>query len=98
MLTLAKAKLAKRKLNSTIHLIQGDAQHLPFPDATFDCATITYALRNVSDITRTFAEMARVVRPGGRVVSLELTRPPPGACFGSYIASISTASLPCWAV
>lgn len=78
MLTLAKAKLAKRKLNSTIHLIQGDAQHLPFPDATFDCATITYALRNVSDITRTFAEMARVVRPGGRVVSLELTRPPPG--------------------
>jgi len=78
MLTRAKAKLTKRKLNSTIHLIQGDAQHLPFPDATFDCATITYALRNVSDISRTFAEMTRVVRPGGRVVSLELTRPPRG--------------------
>jgi len=78
MLTQAKARLAKLRLNSTIHLIQGDAQHLPFPDATFDCAVISYALRNVSDITKTFAEMTRVVRPDGRVVSLELTRPRQG--------------------
>jgi demethylmenaquinone methyltransferase/2-methoxy-6-polyprenyl-1,4-benzoquinol methylase len=78
MLVRAKAKLAKQQRNGTIDLIQGDAQNLPFPDATFDCVTITYALRNVSDITKTFAEMTRVARPGGRVISLELTRPRQG--------------------
>jgi len=78
MLVQAKAMLAKQKRNITINLIQGDAQNLPFPDATFDCVTITYALRNVTDITKTFAEMTRVVRPSGRVISLELTRPSQG--------------------
>ncbi len=75
MLRRAKTSLAKQKKNSNIDLLQGDAQNLPFPDATFDCVTVTYALRNVTDIGRTFAEMTRVVRPGGRVISLELTRP-----------------------
>jgi demethylmenaquinone methyltransferase/2-methoxy-6-polyprenyl-1,4-benzoquinol methylase len=75
MLARAKTSLVKLRLNSNIHLVQGDAQHLPFSDATFDCAVISYALRNVSDISKTFAEMTRVVRPGGQVVSLELTRP-----------------------
>jgi demethylmenaquinone methyltransferase/2-methoxy-6-polyprenyl-1,4-benzoquinol methylase len=78
MLIRAKARLAKQKRNSTIDLIQGDAQNLPFPDATFDSVTITFALRNVTDITRTFSEMTRVVRPGGRVIFLELTRPSQG--------------------
>jgi demethylmenaquinone methyltransferase / 2-methoxy-6-polyprenyl-1,4-benzoquinol methylase len=78
MLFRAKAMLEKQKRNSTIDLIQGDAQNLPFPDATFDCVTITYALRNVTDISKTFSEMTRVVRPGGRVISLELTRPRQG--------------------
>jgi demethylmenaquinone methyltransferase / 2-methoxy-6-polyprenyl-1,4-benzoquinol methylase len=78
MLIRAKAMLAKQNRNSKIDLIQGDAQNLPFPDATFDCVTITYALRNVTDIAKTFSEMTRVVRPGGRVISLELTRPHQG--------------------
>ena len=78
MLVRAKARLAKQKRNSTIDLIQGDAQNLPFPDAIFDCVTITFALRNVTDITKTFSEMTRVVRPGGRVIFLELTRPSQG--------------------
>jgi demethylmenaquinone methyltransferase/2-methoxy-6-polyprenyl-1,4-benzoquinol methylase len=48
---------------------------LPFADATFDCATIGFALRNVPDIKVVLAELRRVVKPGGRVVSLELAKP-----------------------
>ncbi|MFZ5768883.1 MAG: class I SAM-dependent methyltransferase [Bacillota bacterium] len=59
-----------------IHFVTGDALQLPFPDGSFDCAAIGFALRNVSDIPRCLAEMARVVRPGGRVVALEVCRPP----------------------
>ena len=84
MLVRAKASLAKQKRNSTIDLIQGDAQNLPFPDAIFDSVTITFALRNVTDITKTFAEMTRVVRPSGRVISLELTRPRQGLFQNLY--------------
>lgn len=74
MLARARAKLTKPG-GDRIHLVMGDALHLPFPDNTFSCATIGFALRNVADIAGTFHEMRRVVKPGGRVVSLELTRP-----------------------
>ncbi len=53
-----------------------NALELPFPDATFDAATIAFGLRNLSDFEAGFREMARVVRPGGRVVCLELSLPP----------------------
>ncbi|MFA5368019.1 MAG: class I SAM-dependent methyltransferase [Dehalococcoidia bacterium] len=58
-----------------IHLVQGDALRLPFPDNTFDCLIIGFALRNVTSIANLFAEMNRVTKPGGKMVSLELTRP-----------------------
>lgn len=48
---------------------------LPFADNTFDAATNGFALRNVLDIPKTIAEMARVVRPGGRVVCIDVSRP-----------------------
>jgi demethylmenaquinone methyltransferase/2-methoxy-6-polyprenyl-1,4-benzoquinol methylase len=48
---------------------------LPAADATFDAATIAFGMRNLPDYRRGFAEMARVVRPGGRVVCLEIARP-----------------------
>jgi demethylmenaquinone methyltransferase/2-methoxy-6-polyprenyl-1,4-benzoquinol methylase len=57
-------------------LVEGDALALPFANDAFDCAITGFSLRNLADLERLFAEMARVVRPGGRVVSLELTRPP----------------------
>ena len=75
MLARARAKLATSPDGRRIQLIPGDALRLPFPDSTFDCVTIGFALRNVTDIASAFGEMARVVKPGGRVVSLELTRP-----------------------
>ena len=54
---------------------QGDALALPVEDAGFDAATIAYGMRNLADYRQGFAEMARAVRPGGKVVCLEITRP-----------------------
>lgn len=53
-----------------------DALNLPFPDNTFDAVTSGYLIRNVIDISRTFAEQLRVLKPGGRVVVLDTTPPP----------------------
>ena len=60
-----------------------DALELPYDDASFDAATVGFGARNFSDLTRGLAEMARVVRPGGRVVVLEMTTPtmPPLSLF-----------------
>jgi demethylmenaquinone methyltransferase/2-methoxy-6-polyprenyl-1,4-benzoquinol methylase len=61
----------------------GDAQELPYPDASFDAATVGFGARNFGDLDRGLAEMARVVKPGGRVVVLEITTPtkPPLSTF-----------------
>ena len=56
----------------------GDALALPFPDASFDAGTIGFGLRNLADYRRGLAEMRRVVRPGGRVVVLEIAQPSGG--------------------
>lgn len=63
----------------------GNALELPYPDASFDAATVGFGARNFSDLDRGLAEMARVVRPGGRVVILEITTPrkPPLCTFYS---------------
>lgn len=53
----------------------GDALQLPYPDASFDAATVGFGARNFTDPERGIAEMARVVRPGGSVVILEITTP-----------------------
>lgn len=75
MLDVAHEKVEKRQLGQMIDLVQGDAMALPFTDNTFDVATIGFALRNVTDIRQVLSEMTRVVRPGGWVVSLELSKP-----------------------
>lgn len=61
----------------------GDALELPYPDNSFDAATVGFAARNFSDLRRGLEEMVRVVRPGGRVVVLEMTTPtrPPLSLF-----------------
>lgn len=55
--------------------VNGDGQHLPFPDASFDAVTISFGLRNIPDPQRALAEFARVLRPGGRVVVCEFAAP-----------------------
>ncbi|MCR4418826.1 MAG: bifunctional demethylmenaquinone methyltransferase/2-methoxy-6-polyprenyl-1,4-benzoquinol methylase UbiE [Clostridia bacterium] len=75
MLGVAARRLARLPEGAVIRLVRGNAVALPFPDNSFDCATIAFALRNVPDVEMTLREMRRVVRPGGRVVSLELAQP-----------------------
>ncbi|GEA19447.1 bifunctional demethylmenaquinone methyltransferase/2-methoxy-6-polyprenyl-1,4-benzoquinol methylase UbiE [Moorella sp. E306M] len=75
MLEVARRRLAASPYGHLVQLVEGNAMDLPFPDNTFDCATIAFGLRNLPDIKRGLAEMRRVVRPGGRVVSLELAKP-----------------------
>jgi demethylmenaquinone methyltransferase/2-methoxy-6-polyprenyl-1,4-benzoquinol methylase len=58
-----------------VTFVVGDAMALPAEAGRFDAATIAFGMRNLPDYTRGFAEMARVVRPGGRVVCLEISRP-----------------------
>jgi demethylmenaquinone methyltransferase / 2-methoxy-6-polyprenyl-1,4-benzoquinol methylase len=58
-----------------LEFVVGNAMELPADDASFDAATIAFGMRNLPDYGRGFAEMRRVVRPGGRVVCLEIARP-----------------------
>jgi demethylmenaquinone methyltransferase/2-methoxy-6-polyprenyl-1,4-benzoquinol methylase len=62
---------------ANVEFVEGNALCLPFEAGTFDAATIAFGLRNLSSFGDGFAEMARVVRPGGRVVCLELSNPRP---------------------
>lgn len=75
MLTIGEKKVVKQHLDKQIQLVQGNAMKLPYPDHTFDYATIGFALRNVPDFVQVLQEMKRVVKPGGWVVSLELSKP-----------------------
>lgn len=58
-----------------LEFVQGDALALPVDDASFDAATIAFGMRNLADYRQGFAELRRAVRPGGRVVCLEIARP-----------------------
>ena len=64
-------KMAAEKAN----FVQGDALDLPFSDNYFDGAVISFGLRNLADFGKGLAEMARVVKPGGKIISLDLGRP-----------------------
>lgn len=75
MLDVAAGNIARTPYAATIDLVEANAMALPFADDSFDTATIGFALRNVPDIAAVLAEMRRVVRPGGTVVSLELAKP-----------------------
>lgn len=75
MLDVGAAKIRDAGLDKQIQLVQGNAMSLPFEDHRFDYATIGFALRNVPDLTQVLKEMRRVVKPGGMVVSLELSKP-----------------------
>jgi demethylmenaquinone methyltransferase/2-methoxy-6-polyprenyl-1,4-benzoquinol methylase len=79
MLAGARARFAAGPNAARVELIEGQAERLPFADATFDALTFTYLLRYVDDPPATVRELARVVRPGGRVASLEFGVPPRAA-------------------
>ncbi len=66
---------ARRRFGGSVELVEASAEDLPFADASFDHLTVTYLLRYVTDPRATLAELARVVRPGGVVASLEFGVP-----------------------
>ncbi|GMX65232.1 2-heptaprenyl-1,4-naphthoquinone methyltransferase [Paenibacillus elgii] len=75
MLDVGEEKVRRLGMDKQIKLVQGNAMALPFEDNSFDYATIGFALRNVPDLVKVIEEMQRVVKPGGMVVSLELSKP-----------------------
>jgi demethylmenaquinone methyltransferase/2-methoxy-6-polyprenyl-1,4-benzoquinol methylase len=76
MLAIAADKVARKHLH--VELVQGDAQELPQASCSIDAATIAFGIRNVPDRPRALRELARVVRPGGRIAVLELSEPKRG--------------------
>ncbi|TCP69828.1 demethylmenaquinone methyltransferase [Baia soyae] len=75
MLEIGRQKVQDSGRSDQIELVQGNAMSLPFEDSSFDYVTIGFALRNVPDYVQVIKEMKRVVKPGGLVVSLELSKP-----------------------
>jgi demethylmenaquinone methyltransferase/2-methoxy-6-polyprenyl-1,4-benzoquinol methylase len=94
MLELARAKAAERAASlggASVRFETGNALALDYRDGEFDAATVGFGARNFSDLDRGLSEMARVVRPGGRVVVLEITtprRPPLSTFFGLWFDRI----------
>ena len=74
MLRVGRDKLLDMGVASNIDYVQANAECLPFPDNTFDCITIAFGLRNVTDKNKALASMLRVLKPGGRLLVLEFSR------------------------
>lgn len=75
MIEIGRRKVAECGLEDRISFLAGDCLHLPFADASFDCITCAYGVRNFENLAAGYREMRRVLRPGGRIVVLELSTP-----------------------
>lgn len=75
MLKVGQENIGDFKHKDLIKLVQGNAMALPFEDNSFDCVTVGWGLRNVPEIETAIKEMLRVVKPGGKVVSLDMGKP-----------------------
>ena len=81
-------QLAARK-SATVALVAGDMTSLPFGSQTFDLVTTGYGLRNVPDLNLAIDEIARVLRPGGRLLSLDFNRPRPALVRAAYLSYLT---------
>lgn len=75
MLQVGRDKLLDTGYMGNLEFVQADAQYLPFPDDSFDCITIAFGLRNVTDKALALRSMLRVLKPGGRLLVLEFSKP-----------------------
>lgn len=75
MLKMGREKLRDRGIVGNISYVQANAEALPFPDNYFDCITISFGLRNVTDKDKALRSMFRVLKPGGRLLVLEFSKP-----------------------
>ncbi|MBV8431316.1 MAG: class I SAM-dependent methyltransferase [Solirubrobacterales bacterium] len=104
MLGRARAKLAGLpELADRVNFVRGEAERLPFPDGQFDALSFTYLLRYVDDRRATLAELARVVKPGGRIAMLEFgvpTSPPLRALWRLHtryvLPALGRVASPAW--
>ena len=77
MLARGRDRLIDAGFVDSVAYVQADAERLPFPDSTFDCITIGFGLRNVTDKSAALASMRRALKPGGQLLVLEFSRPAP---------------------
>lgn len=75
MMRLAKTKTIQKGLGDRVEFVAADATRLPYRDCQFDAVTIAFGLRNIPDRLTALKEMKRIVRPGGKVITLEMTFP-----------------------
>jgi len=75
MLNVGRGRLLDRGISGNVHFVQANAESLPFPDASFDCITIAFGLRNVTDKQKALESMFRTLKPGGRLLVLEFSKP-----------------------
>jgi demethylmenaquinone methyltransferase/2-methoxy-6-polyprenyl-1,4-benzoquinol methylase len=90
MLARGRDRLLDRGLATQVEFVIANAECLPFADRTFDCVTIAFGLRNVTDKAAALASMRRVLRPGGRLLVLEFSKPRPEikAAYDAYSFSV----------
>src|SRR5580704_6416103 len=88
MIELAQAKTGAGR---HVRFVVGDMLALPFPSRSFDLVTVGYGLRNVTDLDTAIKELFRVVKPGGRVVSLDFNRPASRVVRALYLAYLTIA-------
>ena len=93
MLEVGRDKLINSGLVGNIDYVQADAEKLPFPDNYFDCITIAFGLRNVTDKDAALRSMFRVLKPGGRLLVLEFSKPQ-HAALGKLYDTYSFRVLP----
>ncbi len=86
MIELARAKAGDRR---DVHFLVADMLALPVPDGSFDVVTIGYGLRNVPDLETAIGQLFHVVKPGGRVLSLDFNRPANPAVRSLYLAYLT---------
>ena len=85
MLEIGREKIAGRGLADKIKLVTGSAEKIPAADGSFDAVTISFGIRNVTDVPRALAEMHRILRPGGRALILEFSLPKNGFIRRGYL-------------
>ncbi len=94
MLSIAQRKITQRKIDDRVNFIQGNCLTMPFADNSFDVATIAFGIRNFESIVAGYTEILRVLKPGGQVIVLELSRPQRkllSAFYNFYLTKITPA-------
>lgn len=87
MLQVGREKMKKRKVDNIISMVLGDSENLPFEDGHFDAITVGFGVRNFENLEKGLSEMLRVIRPGGKIIILEFSKPkkfPVKQAFGFY--------------